>query len=161
MLRFGTPQPGDTIVVLTDAGENASKLQPGKVGKEIRGSGLRLVLLLAKLPVPIPAEEVRADGDTLISIAHDTGGAIGTINSIDRSWHNSKDSEVNRQALQKFWIQEVLGGFLMQVQVPASLQKPKKWSVRINPDAYPELKHTIMQYPAKLVPCPAVTAAVH
>src|SRR6476660_3744955 len=91
MLRFGTPQPGDTIVVLTDAGENASKLQPGKVGKEIRGSGLRLVLLLAKLPVPIPAEEIRPDGDTLISIAHDTGGAIGTINSIDRSWHNSKD----------------------------------------------------------------------
>jgi VWA domain-containing protein len=160
MLRFGTIRPGDTIVVLTDAGENTSKLRPSKVGKEIRGSGLRLVLLLAKLPVPIP-EEVRPDGDTLIGIAQDTGGAIGAIDIIDRSWNNRKDAEVNRQALRKFWIQEVLGGFLMQVQVPASLQKPKKWSVRIDPAAYPELKHAIVQYPAKLAPCQLNTAAVH
>ena len=160
MLRFGTPQPGDTIVVLTDAGENKSKLRPGKVGNEIRGSGLRLVLLLVKQLSPIPAEEDPYWG-TLIGIAQDTGGAIGTIDTTDRSWRNRKDSELNRQALRKFWIQEVLGGFLMQVQVPAGLQKPGKWSVRIDPAAYPELKHAIIQYPAKLVPCPLNTVAVH
>jgi hypothetical protein len=158
MLRFGTPQPGDTIVVLTDTGENKSKMHPGTVEKELRRSGLRLALLLVQQHTPF---ELTPYWDVLTSLAEDSGGPIGTIDVADRSWLNRKDSAANREALRKFWTQEVLGGYLMQVQTPATLMKPRKWNVRINAANNADLKRVTIQYPTKLGPCSVSTAAVH
>lgn len=158
LLRFGTPRPGDTVVLLTDAGENESKMHPGRVEKDLRRSGLRLVLLLVQQHLPA---ELTPYWDALIGLAEDTGGAVEMIDTLDRSWLNKKGSEPNREKLRRFWTEEALGGYVMQVQAPATLIKPRKWSLRINPAVHPELKHVTIQYPAKLAPCPARTAAVH
>ncbi len=158
MLRFGEPQPGDTIMVLPDTGENRSKIHPGAVEEELRRSGLRLALLLVQQHAPV---EVTPYWDTLISLAEDTGGAVGTIETADRSWLSRKDSEPNREALRRFWTQEVLGGYVMRVQTPTTLAKARKWSVRIDARTSPELKGAIIQYPPKLTPCTVSTAAAH
>ena len=158
MLQFGTPRPGDTIILFTDTGENKSKLHPAEVEKELRRSGLRLVLLLLEQHV---ISEQAPYLDIFLSLAEDTGGAIGTVNTLDRSWLAKKDSEANREALRKFWTQEALNGYLLQVQVPAALRKPKKWSLRINPANDPSLKHVSLKYPGRLTPCPVSTAVVH
>jgi VWA domain-containing protein len=158
MLRLGTPNAGDTIVVMTDTGENKSKLYPGKVEKELRESGIRLVLLLVQQHLPV---ELVPYQDTMTSLAENSGGAVETIDTADRSWLTRKNSEANREALRKFWTQEVMGGYLLRVQTAAGVAKPHKWSVRINQTASPELKGAVIRYPAKLAPCPVSTAAVH
>lgn len=158
LLRFGVLMPGDTMVVLTDTGENKSKMHPGGVEKELRKSGLRVALLLVQRHEPI---EVTPYWDVMTSLAEYSGGPVETIDIGDRSWLRRKDSESNREALRKFWTQEILGGYLMQVQTPATLAKARKWSLRINPTNHPELKHVTIEYPAKLAPCAISAAANH
>ncbi|HMC29420.1 MAG TPA: vWA domain-containing protein [Candidatus Angelobacter sp.] len=158
ILQFETPQPGDALLLLSDGGENKSKLTEGKFEKEFRRSGLRLELLLVNQHSPEFAEPYVS---MFIGLAHETGGSVGIIDINDMSWAIRKDAGANREALRKFWTQEVLGGYLMRVQPPRTLTKPRKWIVRISADSNPELKHVTLQYPAKLAPCTLSWAAAH
>ncbi|HET9838883.1 MAG TPA: vWA domain-containing protein [Candidatus Angelobacter sp.] len=156
--RFDTPQVGDAILLLSDGGENRSKATEGKFEKEFRRSGLRLALLWVNQH---ENEYVEPLIPTVTNLARATGGAVGTIDINDASWITAKDSAANRLALRKFWTEEVLSGYALKVQVPASFSKPKKWKVQLNGVADRELKHVALQYPEKLAPCPVSTAAVH
>lgn len=158
ILRFETPQPGDVIVLLSDGGENRSRLTEREFEKEMRRSGVRLALLFLNQHSTDYAEPFV---QTIISLAEDTGGAISSLDISDRSWANKKEVAANREAIRKFWTTEVLGGYTLQVQVPGSLKKPRKWKVQANVEGDPRLKHATLQYPEKLNPCPVNTAAAH
>jgi hypothetical protein len=158
ILRFGTPQPGDVIVLLSDGGENKSRLTEGEFEREMRKSGLRLALLFVNQHATDYAEPYVL---SILDLAKNTGGAVGMIDIADLSWTSKKDVPVNREALRKFWMQEILGGYALQVQVPGSLKKPRKWKVQANTGGDPRLQHATLQYPEKLEPCPVNTAAVH
>lgn len=158
ILRFETPQPGDVIVLLSDGGENKSKLTEGEFEKEMRRSGVRLALLFLNQHSTDYAEPYVG---TIISLAEDTGGAISSLDINDRSWTDKKDVAANREAIRKFWTEEVLGGYTLQVQVPANFKKAKKWKVQLNAGTDAQLKHVTLQYPVKLEPCPVATAAAH
>jgi hypothetical protein len=158
MLRFGTPHSGDVIVLLSDGGENKSKSTERESVKEFRRSGLRLTLLLVNQHSSEWAEPYVS---TVIGLAEETGGAISTIDINDPSWTTKKDAAANQTALRRFWTEEVLSGYVLQVQVPSSLKKPRKWKVQVNTGTDAQLKHVTLQYPEKLEPCPVSTAAVH
>lgn len=158
ILRFETPQPGDVIVLLSDGGENKSKLTEGEFEKEMRRSGVRLAMLFVNQHSTDYAEPfVR----TIINLAEDTGGAVSSLDIDDFSWTSKRDVAANREAIRKFWTVEVLGGYTLQVQVPANFKKAKKWKVQLNARANAQLKHVTLKYPAKLEPCPVKTAEVH
>lgn len=115
---FQTPQVGDTIVVVTDGGENKSKLGNVELETELHASGVRLVLVLVKHPHPESPEESEYV-DWLPRLATRTGGTTAVIDITNRSWRDPKDVTLNRAALREFWIQQVLSGYIMEVQVPA------------------------------------------
>ena len=158
ILRFETPQAGDVIVLLSDGGENRSKLAEREFEKEMRRSGLRLALLFVNQHSTEYAEPFV---QTIISAAEDTGGGVGILDVSDRSWVDKKDLAANQAAIRQFWTAEVLGGFALQVQVPATLKKAKKWKVQLNAGTDAQLKHVTLQYPVKLEPCLVKTAEVH
>jgi hypothetical protein len=156
--RFETPQPGDTIVLLSDGGENKSKTTEGKFEKEMRRSGVRVALLFVNQR---STDYAAPFVPTIIELAHETGGAVGIIDISDMSWASKKEGSSNREALRRFWTQQILNGYLMQVQTPATLVKPRKWKLTIGAKNNAELKHVTIQYPAKLAPCAVSKAAVH
>lgn len=157
---FQTPQAGDTIVVVTDGGENKSKLGNVELETELRTSGVRLILVLVKHPHPESPQEIEYAG-WLPVLATKTGGTTAVIDITNRSWQDPKDVTLNRAVLREFWIQQVLSGYIMEVQVPADSPKARKWSLRVNRTESPRLKQAILQYPEKLSSCPVSTAAVH
>jgi von Willebrand factor type A domain len=158
ILRFETPQPGDVIVLVSDGGENKSKLAEGEFEKEMRRSGLRLALLFVNQHSSDYEEPfVR----TIIGLAEDTGGGIGMLDVDDPSWVDKRKVAETRAAIRKFWTAEVLGGYGLQVQVPANLKKAKKWKVQFNAGTDAQLKHVTLKYPVKVEPCPVKTAEVH
>ena len=158
ILRFETPQPGDVIVLLSDGGENKSRLTEGEFEKEMRRSGVRLALLFLNQH---STENSEPFVGTIISLAEDTGGAVSSLDINDRSWADKKDVAANREAIRKFWTAEVLGGYTLQVQVPANFKKAKKWKVQLNAGTDAQLKHVTLKYPVKLEPCPVKTAEAH
>jgi len=158
ILRFETPQAGDVIVLLSDGGENKSKLAEGEFEKEMRRSGLRLALLFVNQHTTEYAEPFV---QTILNLTDDTGGAVSSLDIDDFSWTSKKDVAANREAIRKFWTEEVLGGYTLQVQVPANFKKSKKWKVQLNAGTDAQLKHVTLQYPVKLEPCLVKTAEVH
>jgi len=157
---FQTPQAGDTIVLVTDGGENKSKSGSIELEKELSASGVRLVLVLVKHLYPESPEEIEY-AKWLPVLATKTGGTTAVIDITNRSWRDPKDVTLNSAVLKEFWIQQVLSGYIMEVQVPADSPKARKWSLRLNKTEGPRLKQTSLQYPEKLPPCPISTAAVH
>lgn len=155
-----TPQVGDTIVLVTDGGENKSKLSTAELERELYTTGVRLILVLVKHPHPESPEEIDY-ANWLPGLATKTGGTTAVIDITNRSWQDPKAATLNRAVLREFWIQQVLSGYIMEVQVPADSPKARKWSLRLNTTESPRLKQTILQYPEKLPPCPVSTAAVH
>ena len=157
---FQTPQVGDTIVLVTDGGENKSKLSTAELERELYTTGVRLILVLVKHPHPESPEEIDY-ANWLPGLATKTSGTTAVIDITNRSWQDPKAATLNRAVLREFWIQQVLSGYIMEVQVPADSPKARKWSLRLNTTESPRLKQTILQYPEKLPPCPVSTAAVH
>ncbi|HEU5350963.1 MAG TPA: vWA domain-containing protein [Terracidiphilus sp.] len=73
-LRMLTPHaPGDTIIVLSDGGENSSKLSKRKVRKELLSSGVEVLAMVIANPIAATPEE-RGGPIALFDLAKETGG---------------------------------------------------------------------------------------
>jgi hypothetical protein len=156
LTRFQTPQPGDSILLLTDGGDNRSKLPPKKLERELRVARVRL---LTMFKVGSVLEE---EGPNWVQeFSASTGGAFLAIDSASTSWTDKKAVAKNAQVLRNFWNDKVLAGYVVHVQVPATFKNETKWKLLVNREADLRLKHAVVTYPDRLSPCPVTTATVH
>jgi hypothetical protein len=158
LTRFQSPQPGDSILLLTDGGDNRSKLSPNKLEHEFRAANVRLFTMFNMFQLGSPLEE---EGRTWVrELSASTGGALLGIDSTSYSWADKKTASKNAQGLRSFWNDNLLAGYIVHVQLPATFKNETKWKLSVNREADSRLKHAVVTYPDRLVPCP-LTASAH
>ena len=157
--HFDPAQPGDSILTLTDGADNISRSRPEKIQEEAARKGIRLftVLFLGGGVVATPTE---GSPQAMFDFGERTGGSVHVVNVSQSSWIDAKEREKARQELRRFWNNEVLSGYLLRFNVPASARKQRKWMLSV--DRLPGQKtKTLAAYPSRLNACPVATAAAH
>jgi hypothetical protein len=157
LLRFGTSQPGDSILLLTDGGENASKLTVRQVEHDFRVAHVRLLTMMVNESGVVPDEEQMAR-DWIEDLVKKTGGSYLAIDATNQSWGDKKNNVRNIAMIRGFWNDRVLGTDVIQVQVPGSITKETKWKLSVNREADPRLKRATVVYPDRLAPCPVAAS---
>lgn len=149
---FGPHQPGDTIILLTDGHDSSSKRNPSDLEKEFAANGTRLVVdILPKIkplkppvkpPVgPVFRQDAKEDEDrTLKRLTSATGGAYRYVKYT--------------RLLEFAW-----SGYLLGIQTPATLNKPKEWELHIKDSDGKINKDALIFHPWRLTPCGSLTAA--
>ncbi len=156
LTQFGSPQPGDTVLLITDGGENKSKVNDKEVARQFARAGVRVFVLLARDQSPAQPEE--AFGGILMSgLAERTGGSMYAIGTTNVFWGDKKWATRERESLSRFWKEQVLSAYLVHFNVPADLKKDQKWLLAIEHSVNPHGKMAAA-YPSRLEPC-GVSAA--
>lgn len=159
---FKPANPGDSVLLITDGGENSSELRESATEKELRTSGVRVfavVPLVAPQAITPPEEEFGPQW--LTSVAEKTGGRVFAVYH-DWPYMDKKWLQPVAAMLQNFWLNGVAGGYLLNVELPGSLTKTANLKIRIDTSGDKHLKDTSVIYPQKLMPCSsAATAAAH
>jgi hypothetical protein len=155
--RLGEPQTGDSIVLLTDGGENSSKLDAKKLEQEFRAAKARLLTMMVYGPYWAEA----AQQNSVQELVARTGGSTLAINPESPAWADPKNNLRTAEMVRRFWNERVLTTDVIQVQVPGTLTKEAKWTLSVNREADARLKHAVVIYPTRLSPCPVATASAH
>lgn len=156
LLRLQPVQPGDSIVLLTDGGDNKSKLQAKDIKEELRASGVRLFsFVIAGHMFPPDADEI----SELYGLVESSGGGVAAIDIYNLSWADKKTLAANINVLKHFWTQQILNGYLLSLEVPANSNKNRKWTLKLDRAADGDLKNAGLRYPNRLPGCPIPTAS--
>ncbi|HET9837730.1 MAG TPA: hypothetical protein VFR84_05790, partial [Candidatus Angelobacter sp.] len=137
LAQFGPHQPGDTILLVGDPFDDASRHSPKDIEREFVSTGTRLFMMRR-------AHASRVDRDfmwnthdleknTLDRIAQETGGLL---------------SEYVPSLIRFAW-----AGYLLQVKLPPGMDHPRRWKVQFRGAAREAHRKTNFYYPAVLPPC--------
>lgn len=159
---FQRPAPGDSILLITDAWDNQSKIRDSALEREIRESGVRVFAIVPLFPIESSFTPIGEESGPLWleDVANKTGGRIFTIYH-DWPHMEKKWLQLTAALLENFWREGVGGGYLLSLQLPVSLTKPIKWKLRLDTSGDKRLKEASLIYPEKLAPCSLPVAGVH
>lgn len=153
--QFGSIQPGDTVLMLTDGGDNKSEVSDKAVEREFAQKGARIFVLLVK-DTPSTPEEVAGPG-IMYEVAERTGGAVYAIRAGLPLWDDKEKALPEKRDLDQFWSEQVLSAYLLRFTIPA-VRKEQKWLLSIDPAANGR-KKMAAGYPSRVGPCPLTAAA--
>jgi VWA domain-containing protein len=156
---FHGVNPGDSILLITDGGDNSSKTTENHVRRELREAGVRIFTILLNHSTAAPPEE--EDGPRTISdLTDDTGGTFFSVTRTER-WSDTKWRASVLNDLRIFWSEGVASGYLLTLQIPAGMKEARRWKLQIHKSGDNRLKNATILFPEKLMPCSANSAAAH
>jgi len=145
LAAFGPHQPGDTILLMGDGVDHSSKRNPSDLEKEFLASGTRLLVVIEPDVTPTVANTLSGVHRKMVApglkfLSSITGGAFRYSQS--------------RQFLDFAW-----AGYLLEIQIPATWDKPKEWQLRLKDSSGKIDKKAFLYFPWKLAPCSNLTAS--
>jgi len=174
---FQKPNPGDSILLISDGDENSSKAGGGAIKREVLESGVRLFMIMPTYviesrphgpesgPFAVTSpEEVHSNEEAvrlLSDLAEKSGGAIYTLTLNKAPWSNEKWRAPVLESIQKFWVEAVGGGYLMTVNLPPRQTNSSALRVRLDRSGDKSLEYTFVTYPQRLVACSNTAMAAH
>jgi hypothetical protein len=172
---FHTPNPGDSILLISDGDENGSRAGAKTIKREVLESGLRLFMIMPTYVIESPphgpeagpsantvAEEIHDNQEAfrlLSDLAEKSGGAIYTLTLNKAPWSIEKWRAPVLESIQKFWIEAVGGGYLMTVNLPPEQANSSALTVRLDRSGDKSLEYTFVTYPRRLASCTTAIAA--
>lgn len=155
---LGTPEFGDVVLALTDAGNNDGKGAFHGAEEALRTNGIRLFWFLIETPPGRTQEEVvgRRDFEDLVS---DTGGVevkmlASKLNPrfpfVDGNGQNT-DAGIRLQKQYHL----MLNIYRLEIGFPTPLQKGARWKLEVTVPNGPKLE---VFYPPMLPDCPVLSA---
>jgi hypothetical protein len=145
LAAFGPHRPGDAILLMGDGVDYSSKRNPSDLEKEFLASGTRLLVVIEPNVTPMVANTVakihrRPVAPGLKFLSSISGGAY-------------RYSQSGR------FLDFVWAGYLVEVQVPATWDKPKEWQLRLKDSSGKIDKKALVFAPLKLAPCGNLAAS--
>jgi hypothetical protein len=135
--QFGPHQPGDTILLVGDPYDDSSRHSAHDVEKEFLSRGTRLFIMRRLHASRVDRDFMWNSHDleksTLDRLTQETGGLL---------------SEYVPSLIRFAW-----AGYLLEVKLPAGMDKPRKWKVQFRGPAAQAHRKTNFYYPALLPPC--------
>jgi hypothetical protein len=134
---FGPHQPGDTILLVGEPFDDASHHSAQDIEKEFLYTGTRLFIMRRQHPSRVERDFVwsshQMEKTVLERITVETGGLL---------------SEYVASLIRFGW-----AGYLLEVKLPADMDRPRKWRVQFRGPAAQIHRKTNFYYPALLRPC--------
>lgn len=158
LAQFAFPQPGDSILVLTDGEDNASVLSPKRVQREATEKGLRLFAILFKRNGPPAQGELGVD--SLLGLVEQTGGGVLSVDPESTVWNFPDSTMEATKDIRLFWTDEILAGYVLHFSVLPGLKRDQKWTLSVSGLANPKAA-TVIAYPRYLKPCALTTGLAH
>jgi hypothetical protein len=154
---FGPIQPGDSIILFTDASENASK-NVDQFAKEFERSGLRLFAFVYGLNDEDRSTPEEIEGPRqLLDLIERTGGFMI---SVPRTFAaNAKEADEAVTLVASALVSRVLYSQELTIQLPETGTKAEKLKLRFSGLDPKQAKQLRLEYPAVIQPCEASTSA--
>ncbi|HZU30702.1 MAG TPA: hypothetical protein VFB79_06275, partial [Candidatus Angelobacter sp.] len=141
---FGAHQPGDTILLVGEPYDDKSRHSAQDIEKEFLSTGTRLFIMRRQHPSRVERDFVWSshslEKTVLERITQETGGLL---------------SEYVPSLIRFGW-----AGYLLQVKLPADMNRPRQWKVLFRGPAAKIHKKTNFYYPTLLRPCQLEQATV-
>ncbi|MGC2696291.1 MAG: hypothetical protein WA738_10925 [Candidatus Angelobacter sp.] len=134
---FGPHQPGDTILLVGEPYDNASRHSASNVEKEFLAQGTRLFVMQrvrgSRVDRDFTWRSHELEKTQLDRLTQETGGLL---------------SEYVPSLIRFAW-----AGYMLEIKVPPGMNKPRKWKVQFRGKAAQIHRKTNFHYPALLLPC--------
>ena len=162
---FGHAQPGDSIVLITDGGENASRLNKLQIRQKLSDTGLRLFCFFVLEPLEeglSSREELEGNGQT-VELSRTTGGEVYIFNAKEvmhfaQEWPPRERASA-QQRLESLltpietMVREMNGFYVLEIRLPEPLEKAHGWKLEVvDPQTGKLDHHLILHYPSQLMP---------
>jgi hypothetical protein len=164
-VQFGTPQEGDAIYVVTDAGENSSKTKLNQLRTILLEKRIRLFTFSQQRSSDELIAELGVGPMTLRELADSTGGyAVNFRPNIQDHLPelNDKSGKPTREgALVLMQFREILTFDRVEIELPERFEKSQEWSLDTKGLTAHDL---LLMYPRRLAGCgtaPAAAVAKH
>jgi hypothetical protein len=156
---FGAPVAGDSIFLISDGGENQSKVREPEVASVLGASGIRLfALILQESTLFRSRTPEMMDGPGIVQAAvRATGGTSVVIgdtpytdafNFIDkRGKPTPLGIDMNRQ------ISQLLKFYRVEITLPKAVDKPRDWKLNLSGFSDLVRDNRVFTYPRMLFPC--------
>jgi hypothetical protein len=160
---FGSPQPGDAVYLITDGGDNMSKIRPGQIEDSFLGKGIRLFAFLVVSGL-MPDEEQGLD--VVKRLTKSTGGNYMVLFGVRPlvGQPNFRMSEEQKAGLA--YSAQVLYAQMKEfswlgVSLPSPVDKTRDWNLDLNRASNKSHKDLRLFYPHKLIPCDEVPSQLN
>lgn len=141
--QFGPHQPGDTILLVGDPYDDSSHHSAHDVEKEFIAKGTRFFMMrrlhASRVDRDFAWSSHQLEKTVLERMTQETGGLF---------------SEYVASLIRFAW-----AGYLLQIQLPPGMDKPRKWKVQFRGPAATTHHRTNFYYPALLPPCGSAAAS--
>jgi hypothetical protein len=138
---FGTHQPGDSVLVITDGYDEGSEHSGVEVQKEYVKSGTRLFVALRRTPSHVSGNFTWTSPEPLIQFVEKMSGITGGIFTMFSAREFSFAWE----------------GYMLGIQAPEGVSKHHKLKVRLQGAAALAHRKTNLYYPEQLPSCTAAS----
>ena len=154
------PSSADSLFVITDGGDNASKHSVADLRQRLAATSVRLFAVLLRKEVGYRnlTHEEMLGPEELSEITGNSGGEILTA----AAWHGkqivlSADSEAKLKAQETLTrlYQTILGDQLLEIELPFPAAKDERWELKLSDRSRREWKGTHITYPTTLAKCGA------
>ncbi len=163
--EFGMPQPGDTVCLISDGGDNGQHENARAVRRRYASAGVRIFTLglipegLSRHRVP---EEVEGP-QILIELGHETGGGLivfdgDAFDALSR-FYGSKHQELAEKELALLLapaglVARLINGFYrLEIRLPVPVDKPRGWKLWLVDPKTGKSDHLLeIRYPNRLFP---------
>jgi Mg-chelatase subunit ChlD len=146
---FGQPSPGDSVYLISDGYENASKIGREEVTRELVAKRIRLYILRLGGGQFFATEEENTESALAADLAEATGGSVLNL-YLDSSESNSEHTKLVLQRLYR----QMADFYEMRLQMPAMLpRKWQPWNLEVVDERGKKRKDIHVIYPHTLAPC--------
>lgn len=141
--QFGPHQPGDTILLIGDPYDDSSHHSAQDVEKEFIAKGTRFYMMRRLHASHVDRDFTwsthELEKTVLARMTQETGGLL---------------SEYVASLIRFAW-----AGYLLKIQLPPGMDRPRKWKVQFRGPAVKSHRRTNFYYPALLPPCGSPAAS--
>ncbi len=154
------PAEGDVIYVITDAGENASKIREKDVRQILISKGIRIFTFRVGLPEGDLTQSDLNGIEIMKELVADTGGVEAVVSgrAIDRKWlwldKSGKPTKINRALAMQY--ESIPVHYNLLLELPGYLQTMTTWTLEL---VGLKTRDVILTYPRSLPACVGTPAS--
>lgn len=154
---FDPPRVGDSIYVLTDAGDNVSVVHAKAVKVALLERGIRLFAASLQMEFSGPPTDSSAGGRDLEDLVNSTGGTGVSVNDDPLGpTSGTAHDPIQVGILLAAQIRQVFAYYEVEVELPTRLDRPRHWKLEAAPA---NKRHARVIYPGVLLPCAELKSA--
>jgi hypothetical protein len=144
-------EPGDAIYLITDGGDNSSKVSRSKLEDALRSSGVRLFAMIVSSGDFLTSEEQRGPED-LLEVIRGSGGFAEIAGS---TYDNRMKEQLKLRIRQP--CSEISEFYSITLQLPETSDKPERLEIKVTESSGRKRKDLLVAYPHKISPCTVET----